>query len=184
MNDKFIVEWIEQKGPDWKVCDLKAQNGVTVPDVSINRVNKKGETFPNFDAITLQATIEGNLWKSSTGKAYLFAPQVKKGNFGGAMPAQLMKKKEEGIRAAQENKSESIKVSSTMRDAVAITLAQMSADIILSKDPGAIKSMVKEWRLWLWKNWDIDVTDVSEPFPSEPTIQLEDESLEEMFNQM
>lgn len=184
MNDTFIVEWIEQKGPDWKVCNLKAQNGVTVADVSINRVNKKGETFPNFDAITLQATVEGNLWKSSTGKAYLFAPQVKKRIFNSGVPNKLMIDKQEGIRAAQENKSESIKVSSTMRDAVAITLAQMSADIILSKDPSAIKAMVKQWRLWLWKNWDMDVTDVSEPFPSEPTIQLEDESLEELYNQM
>ncbi len=165
MNEKYTVEWIEQKSPDWKVCTLKGENG-SVADVSINRVNKKGEVFPNFDAITLQATVMGNLWRSDAGKSYLFAPKEvsatgttapHKGNFGGGM--KLMEKKSEGIAKAQEHKDLGIMTSSTLRMAVDLTVASMRNDTILQNATESdIKGMIKTWREWLVANWELDVT--------------------------
>lgn len=64
------------KTPDWKVVSLMGADGEEIQNVSVNRTNKKGETFPNFDDIKEGGTVDGRLWLSPAGKQYLFAPNA------------------------------------------------------------------------------------------------------------
>lgn len=71
------IEWTENKSSNWKVCTVMNESGATIENVSVNRKNKKGETFPNFDDIAPGREVEGDLWQSPAGKWYLFAPKAK-----------------------------------------------------------------------------------------------------------
>lgn len=66
---------VENKTPDWKVVEILNAAGDLITGVSVNRTNKKGEVFPEFDSIVAGAKIEGQLWESPAGKTYLFAPK-------------------------------------------------------------------------------------------------------------
>lgn len=68
----------EAKTIDWKVITILNAAGELVEEISVNRTNKKGETFPEFDEIIVGATIEGQLWQSPKGKLYLFPPKEQK----------------------------------------------------------------------------------------------------------
>lgn len=118
---EFKVAHVAEKNPDWKVVSLEMSPGSFQEEVSVNRVNKKGETFPNFDLIKTGYTVSGELWTSQAGKWYLFAPNPPKastggqgGNMRGVAAAQ--QRKGDMIEKAQENKSNAIKVASAMRD--------------------------------------------------------------------
>lgn len=73
--NKFKVNWMAKKSEDWIVAALIDEGGTEFKEVSINRTNKKGEVFPNFDGIMPGTEIEGNMWTSDAGKHYLFAPK-------------------------------------------------------------------------------------------------------------
>lgn len=79
---QYNITAVEKKNNDWLVVSGRGLDGTTLTDASVNRTNKKGETFPNFDSIAVGATVEGEPWNSQTGKAYLFPPR--KGGFKGA----------------------------------------------------------------------------------------------------
>lgn len=66
---------VDNKAKDWKVVSILNAAGDIVENVSINRTNKKGDIFPNFDGIAVGQKIEGQLWQSPAGKMYLFAPK-------------------------------------------------------------------------------------------------------------
>lgn len=80
-----------------------------------------------------------------------------------------MDKKDAQIRAGMDMKEQSIRLASSMRDAVLITTTIMANDSILTSDPGSIKKMIKDWRAWILTNWDVTTADYS-PFPSEEPI--------------
>lgn len=65
----------ESKTSDWKVITILNAAGELVEEISVNRTNKKGEVFPDFDEILAGSNIEGQLWQSPKGKLYLFAPK-------------------------------------------------------------------------------------------------------------
>lgn len=160
---KFIVQKCEDKSTDWKIISFFADN-TNYDDVSVNRVNKKNETFPNFDGIKVGAEIDGNPWKSSTGKYYLFAmpPEgAKPPQRGAGAITKAMERKENGIEKSQDRKEEGIKVSSTMRDAVLIVTKFYPED----STNEAIKNAIELWRKYLWENWDKEDKDY-DPFPS------------------
>ena len=162
---KFQITFCEDKNPDWKIISVFGDNATTV-DVSVNRVNKKGETFPDFDIIKEGAEIDGQLWKSDAGKNYLFAPRPENAKAPMRSPAAITKamdKKAENIEKAQDNKSLGIKVSATMGHAVNITIALLKGQTVL--DEGVTKKMITDWRKWLWENWDKEDSDF-DPFPS------------------
>lgn len=177
---KFTVGWVKEK----MVGEKKALE-VTAKDESgkdatftVWQFDKDNKEFPNFGGIQAGQVIEGNLW-TKDGKYYsLYAPKPESAkpsfNKGGNM-TKMLETKNENIREAQGHKDLSIKISSTMRDAVLLTTTQLSADVILSKDPSAIKKMVKDWRKFLWEEWDKNDSDY-EPFPNqEPVINLDDD---------
>lgn len=173
---KLRIEWIETKAPDWKVAALTDEQGQTNQEVHLNRKSKSGEEFPNFDTLAAGQDIEGEPWKNSAGKSYLFPPKKDKprpqGNRTAGME-KMMDKKAIQIGAAQDNKERGIMTSSTMRMAVDLTVAQISGDPILSKDTAQIKKMIMDWRNWCATRWEL-TTDNHEPFPSEPVIQVDE----------
>lgn len=161
---QFQISWSKKKNNDWIVATVKDLHGAEFKDTSINRVNKKGEVFPNFDAIMTGHTVEATLWTSDSGKHYLFAPkpngEAPRASQGAktAMIEKTMARKEEGIARSQDNKELGIKTSSTIR---------MAVDIVTSfnKDMDAeeIRNAITYWRNWLWNNWDLP-EDATPPF--------------------
>lgn len=72
----FHITKCEIKTKDWKVISVVTADGDSIENVSVNRTNKKGEVFPNFDAIMTNSDVSGQLWNSPAGKQYLFAPKA------------------------------------------------------------------------------------------------------------
>lgn len=160
MEKEFKVVWLEVKSPDWKIVTL-ADDTQQYGDVSINRVNKKGEAFPDFDGIINAGTIKGNLWTSSAGKRYLFAPDANKtpsgaytkpqGGFKAGMQ-KMVEEKNANIQKSQENKNEGIKIASTISMAVNIVIATLKEEKII--DEAVIKGKIREWREYFLAEWD------------------------------
>lgn len=145
------IDWIETKGPDWKVATLTNEMNKTEKEVSINRTSKKGEVFPNFDALQVGQTIEGELWQSGAGKWYLFPPQPKSqyraptsngGASRGSQMAKVMETKNQNIKEAQETKHEAIKLAGAQRDATLI-VTTFYANLVLTDVE--IASKVEQW---------------------------------------
>ena len=67
-----------------------------------------------------------------------------------------MDRKEQGIEVAQNRKEDSIKISSTFRDATLITLEDMKGQDMTNE---LFKDRWLYWRKWLMENWDF-----KEPF--------------------
>ena len=154
MEKDYKIFLLENKSPEWKIATL-SDDQQQYANVSINKVNKKGEVFPDFDQISNGGVVKGNMWTSPTGKYYLFAPKVgvagqSGGGFkSGIKEAQATKRKD--IETAQENRGQGVRISATMRDAVLIstTLAQGSI-----QDESVLKGRILEIRQWLWQHWD------------------------------
>lgn len=162
----YKIDKVEDKSKDWKVITGLGVDGTPLFNASVNRVNKKGETFPNFDGIVEGASVEGEPWASDSGKQYLFAPREKKqggARRGGADPvaiAQAQEHKAENIRMAQDNKDQAIRLSGAMNHAVNV-VTTFSKDLT----PEEIKSKIINWRNWFLENWDIENKDSGEiPF--------------------
>ena len=159
----YKIKWLENKNPDWKILTLD-DNGTEIRDVSVNRVNKKGETFPNFDEITNAGTVEGELWKSDAGKNYLFAPKPQKAGNGGAFKTMQMEKtmgiKAEHIAHAQDEKAYSIKVASTFTAAWNTAVAEWQEQRRTSPSTAqTLEALFEKWREWYWLRFDVNETD-------------------------
>lgn len=142
----FKIDWTENKNNNWKIVSLTDISGAQFENVSINRVNNRGETFPNFDTIKPGEQIEADLWTSDSGKKYLFAPKnLKKGGNTNIQAAQ--QRKAADIEKAQDNKEIGIKTSSTIR---------MAVDIAIAQDNPSPENITKI-RQWLWSNWEVDI---------------------------
>ena len=155
MEKEFKVNWLEVKSPEWKVATL-SDDQQQYANVSINKVNKKGEVFPGFDEITNGGTVKGNMWQSPKGAYYLFAPKLvvagQSGAFKGQQIAKAQEKKAEYIATAQDNKNEGIKIASTISMAVNIVIATLKNETII--DESVIKGQITKWREWLLAEWD------------------------------
>lgn len=152
---KYTIDWSEKKNQDWVLATLTDASGNKLQDVSINRTSKKGEVMPSFDDIKSGGTIEGELWTSNSGKHYLFPPKpegVKPPMRSAGQITKAMETKAQNIATAQENKELGIKIASTMSLAVNIVIASLKSDDII--DNSIIKGLIKDWRSWLWQEWD------------------------------
>ena len=156
MEQEYKIIWLEVKSPEWKIATL-ADDKQQYANVSINKVNKKGEVFPGFDEITNAGTVKGNLWKTPDGsKTYLFAPKPastgQTGAFKGQQIAKAQEKKAEYIATAQDNKNEGIKMASTIAMATNVVIAILKNEQII--DESVIKGKIREWREWFVAEWD------------------------------
>ena len=160
---KYKIEGLEKKNNDW--LSLLLESG---EEVSVSRVSKKGEIFPNFDNLVPGGEVEGELWQSQAGNWYLFPPKV---NPMGTKPAwakkestitKAMETKAQNIQTAQENRELGVKIASTMNKAIEIALAENGQSPIVAGD---FQERVKYWRKWIYENWDKTDADYA-PFPS------------------
>lgn len=159
---KFHVDWFEKKNEDWVVLTLSGEEGKH-SEVSVNRVNKKGETFPNFDSIANGGEIEGELWQSGAGKWYLFAPKQPK---SGAFTKKLAEEKqaiiEGSVGRVLDRKEHSIALAGAQRDAVLLVTTfykDIAEDPILGEQEREtlLKKKIVQWRDYLLSK---DFTDV------------------------
>lgn len=109
--------------------------------------------FPGFQSITFGATVDGDIVVNDKGYATLYPPkpQHKFGSFAPRGASTMMKEKQEGIKESQGRKEDSIKTSSSMRDAVQIALAELGT----LKDHTEYESRIQYWRKFLLDNWEL-----------------------------
>lgn len=159
----YKIKESNTKGPDWKVVTIISPEGREIANVSVNRTNKKGEVFPNFDSITSGASIEATSWESESGKWYLFAPKPERasngttGGFkGGSGVKAAQERKAEMIEKAQDRKSESIAYFNATNSAISI-LAALFAGKEFRQTSGlseALKNDISLWRDWFLSEWE------------------------------
>lgn len=155
MTTKITITEVEKKNEDWLIVQGRDDDGLPYDNASINRKDKNGVLFPNFDEIKEGSIVECEPWKNSSGKWYFFPPKPQKETkgFGGA--AKAMETKAKNIEKSMDRKEEGIMTSSTMRDAVLIVTTIIRNDVILCKDEPQIKKMIEDWRQWLLDNWEL-----------------------------
>ncbi len=156
---KYNVNWLAKKNEDWIMASLK-DGEKEYKDVSINRVNKKGETFPGFDDLQPGRDVEGELWESPSHKWYLFAPRPEstRGGAGGAFKqAQIektMDKKNEFIGKTLDRKEDSIRLAGAQRDAVLIVTTRYNDPEMSIAD---FKNEILKWRDWFLTEFNKDI---------------------------
>lgn len=152
---RITIPWVEvatsSKGTSFKKITVETEDGKKYDDaVVFPTYSKYNEVMPG---VTLEGVLaDGKEYRGRIGKI------LTDGNLG-ARPASMrspaaitkaMEKKEASIEKFQDNKELSIKISSTLRMAVDLTIAEYPTREI----PPA--ESIKKWREWLWINWDVD----------------------------
>lgn len=117
------------------------------------------QDFPGFDTLMTGNFVEGDLVPAKDPKygPTLYPPRTPSAlKTGGKtfVMNEMMKNKQEGIHAAQENKELGIKVSSSMNKAIDLAIAQLGTAF----DREEMEACIKKWRQWILSNWDIDQT--------------------------
>lgn len=141
------ITGVTNKSNDWKLLTIEMGANSYQSDVSVNRTGKKGEVFPNFDAIAPGITVEGELWQSGQGKWYLFPPKVQKqgnSNFKGQQIEKAMERKEQAIDTFQDKKNEAILRAGAFRDATLVSLASLRDQPFPSDE-----EYKAEWKKWV-----------------------------------
>ncbi len=153
-------------------CDLTTTDGATTTqEVTL------WSSFPDFanlkdgDVVTGELEIKVN--GQYTNKTLTFPNKAPGGAYKKPQVnmEKVMEKKEQSIGKFQDNKELSIKISSTMRMAVELTIAEIggngnNAAVLNGKTYTAFETTILKWRKWLWENWDAKDTDF-DPFPSD-----------------
>lgn len=116
--------------------------------------------FPDFANIAPGSMIRGKLEANGKYMNLISETQAPKGNpnYKTAQIEKAMDTKRQDITKFQDNKELSVKISGTMRDAVQLSLAEFGADGTQS-----LEELILKWRVWLWENYDMDVTK-TDPF--------------------
>jgi len=96
---------------------------------------------------------EGELEKNDKGYWRIKKPKTGNPNFRTQQMEKNMDRKEQSIGKTMDRKDISIKISSTMRDAVQLSIAEGQPN----------EETIEKWRAWLWTNWDKEDKDYS-PF--------------------
>lgn len=163
---KYKLDWSEKKTTSTGKMKLDAtlvgEDGVKVENVTI------WGDFPNFASLMTGNDVEGTIQEKQNGNYLnrtLYPIKPSNPPPGGARRplnasiTKAMETKREGIKEAQENRSEAVRIASTFRDATLLTIAELGSDNLNVKDyVGDYKSTWLKWRSWLWQNWDVDET--------------------------
>lgn len=153
------ITGVTSKSNDWKLVDATDLTGVEIQQASANRVDKKGNTWAQFDQIVEGGSVEADFWRSDAGKPYLFAPKPPKTSTGanrgqsGANIAKVMETKNENITKHAENKDKSITLAAAQRDAVLMVTTFEKNTPFPTDDQ--LKEKIKEWREWFLAQHDI-----------------------------
>lgn len=135
--------------------------GVIVDDVAI------WSSFPDFanlkDGDVVMGELEVKQNGQYTNKTLNYpkpANSSPRGSYAAKGPAveKAMERKEASIGKFQDNKELSIKISSTMRDAVLLAIAEFNADGGKNNTTHSLDELILKWRKWLVEHWsDADV---------------------------
>lgn len=152
---KITIQWCESKvsskGTDYKKCSIVDESGRKLEDVAVF------SSFNHYSAIMPGAEVEGvieqktynNKISYSLGNMVSTAYTRSSGPSRSSQMVKIMDKKAENIATAQENKELGIKISSTLRMAVDLAIAQVGNSAIpITTDA------IQKWRTWLWLEWD------------------------------
>lgn len=152
----YKIKSAENKSIDWKVVTTISPDGYETPNVSVNRKNKNGEVFPNFDGVVEGATIDATVWKSPAGKWYMFAPKTASNgsNFANKGPSSIkaaQERKAEMIEKAQDRKSESIAYFNAVNSAITLRAADRT---LLFNSVQDEREYLTVWRNWFLSEWE------------------------------
>jgi hypothetical protein len=160
---KYTLDWIETKSADWKLASITNEAGMKFTNVSINRVSKKGETFPNFDNLRAGETIAGEYWETpDKSKSYLYPPRVEKTQGEAYKPnytpktgaiTKAMDRKEANIEKIMDRKEDAYQISGTARDAVLCAIAEFNSYTHEDGIRPPLEFLVEKWRKYLWLNY-------------------------------
>lgn len=162
---KYIINAVEQKftkeqKPYYKVI-LTDSTGAEYDGVSI------WSDFPGFNSVAIGGELEGTVTTNDRGyknfksvNPAFTSPPRSYPNRAGNMSA-VMAQKAAGIKQSQDNKELGIKISSTIRMAVDIALAELSQPYT----PADMQQAIERWRAWLWNAWEKNDSDYP-PFNS------------------
>ena len=132
-----------EKGTQFKALTIEGES----KPVNIFSFHSKYESIVEGDEVELE---QNGQWKN------VIDPQKGPSGGGGSWSAGAQNKKTEAIGKAMDKKEESIKISSTARDATLIAIHLGTKLDVSAED---FKEQWTYWRTWLLKNWDVD-----EPF--------------------
>lgn len=137
---KYKVEWLENKtsakGTNYKIITIKDETGAIFDSVS------------TFDPVELGGEYDGEIVHNGQYKNFKLKTEAKRSQPSGIKAAQ--ERKQEMIEKSQESKDVSIKLSSTVRDATLITVAQFTGQNFTDEE---FETRWKKWRNWLLDNW-------------------------------
>lgn len=166
----YEILWVENKKDDWKIASLREsiEGGLEITDVSINKVDKKGRSFPGWDSITPGATVTGNLWQNPANQKYtLFAPDLPKpagtppagaprpattGGGGMRGVAAAQERKTAMIKDAQENKGRGMMVAGAFRDATLILINHTEYATMTFEESKAFHKRIRDWYMAEYKS--------------------------------
>lgn len=141
-------------GRNWKITEMTL----------IDEAGIKTEKVSTFNSVIIGQELEGEIKTNDKGylnfiaklEAPAFMKQQSNTAFKTAQMEKVMDRKEQSIGKFQDTKDWSIKTSSTMRDAVLLTIAE-KGDIPMSDEE--LGKMVVKWRRFLWNHFDVDLGD-------------------------
>lgn len=87
----YKITKVEKRTNDWKVVSL-IMGDEEKTNVSVNRADKNGVLFPDFDKIAVGVDVVGSVWESKGGKWYLSALKENKGGPKSALSEEKLDK--------------------------------------------------------------------------------------------
>lgn len=150
---KFKIESSEvikkgnTNGKDWAMTKMTL----------IDEQGVKTEGVTTFDTVVTGAEINGEIAQNGQYLNFKQAKAVASANFKQAQVEKSMERKEQSIARFQDDKEFSIMVSSTMRDAVQLAVAEYT---INKASFDNLDACVLKWRKWLIDNWGVNKTDI------------------------
>ena len=150
------LEHKEYEGRKYAKANVLALDGT---ELEVSFGDKWGEKLAT---LAVGQDVEANAWQNpKNGKWSLYPIEDRKPS-GGASGAykekvigEAMQRKEQSIGKFQDNKDWSIRVSSTMRDAVLLAIAEYGDKTNLD----TLEQSIRKWRNYLNENWEIDPKD-------------------------
>lgn len=149
-----LVDKVASTGNPYKQLEVQDESG------AVFKVNVFND-FPDFANLRIGGVVRGQLVQKEQ-YTNLLSETQSRGKFGPSggykqkVIEETMARKEKSISGFQDNKDFSIMVSSTMRDAVSLAIAEIKDITTLN----TLEKDILKWRTWLIENWNIDPKDV------------------------
>lgn len=140
-------------GKSMKKLSLESTNGVQNVNIFAD--------FPHYAEINVGSSIDGEIRKNQKGYDNLYSNEIKTPTGAGSAfkQAQMEKTidyKDNKIGKRMDDKEFNIMISSTMRDAVSLAIAEIKDITTLN----TLEGDILKWRTWLLAHWEVDKKDI------------------------